>query len=106
MKCWAKAFGSATLSSGSAKSGTRIGAMPASGLVAYAISPLDAKVAMADMHFHSIDYHEKAAQEFQDILKEQPANAGAMNDQARIGLIIPSSTSKEVPASSALSAWA
>jgi tetratricopeptide (TPR) repeat protein len=42
------------------------------------ISPLDAKVAMADMHFHSIDYHEKAEQEFQDILKEQPANAGAL----------------------------
>lgn len=42
------------------------------------ISPLDAKVAMADMHFHSIDYHEKAVQEFQDILKQQPANAGAL----------------------------
>jgi hypothetical protein len=41
------------------------------------ISAADAKVAMADMHLHSIDYHEKAIEEFQDILKEQPNNAGA-----------------------------
>jgi tetratricopeptide (TPR) repeat protein len=42
------------------------------------ISLLDARVAMADMHFHSIDYQEKAVEEFQQILKEQPDNAGAL----------------------------
>jgi hypothetical protein len=46
----------------------------------YTVSPigiLDAKVVMADMHFHSSDYHDIAAEEFEQILKVQPDNAGA-----------------------------
>jgi len=49
-----------------------------SGYTVTPISVADAKVAMADMHLHSIDYHEKALEEFEDILKEQPNNAGAL----------------------------
>jgi len=42
------------------------------------VSLLDAKVVMADMHLHSTDYQERAVQEFQDILREEPNNAGAL----------------------------
>jgi tetratricopeptide (TPR) repeat protein len=46
----------------------------------YAIKPLtalDASTAIADIHLHSIDYHEKAVVEFQEILKADPNNAAA-----------------------------
>jgi tetratricopeptide (TPR) repeat protein len=48
---------------------------------AYTVAPmslLDANVAMADMHFHSIDYRQKAVEEFQQILKQEPGNPGAL----------------------------
>lgn len=46
----------------------------------YAIKPLtalDASTVIADIHLHTIDYHEKAASEFQEILKTDPNNAAA-----------------------------
>jgi tetratricopeptide (TPR) repeat protein len=46
----------------------------------YAMKPLrstDAKAVVADIHLHSPDYHEKAVDEFQEILKEEPNNAAA-----------------------------
>lgn len=46
----------------------------------YAVKPLtslDASTVIADIHLHTIDYHEKAAAEFQEILKTDPNNAAA-----------------------------
>jgi tetratricopeptide (TPR) repeat protein len=48
---------------------------------AYTAKPLgsnDAKVVMADMHLHSPDYQDKAATEFEDVLKAQPSNPEAL----------------------------
>ena len=42
------------------------------------ISPLDAEAIVADVHLHNADYREKAAQEFQDVLKSDPSNATAL----------------------------
>src|SRR5215470_7179533 len=46
----------------------------------YTIKPLttlDASTVIADIHLHTIDYHEKAVGEFQEILKTDPNNAAA-----------------------------
>jgi tetratricopeptide (TPR) repeat protein len=48
---------------------------------AYTAKPLgsnDAKMVMADMHLHSPDYQDKAATEFEDVLKAQPSNPAAL----------------------------
>ena len=37
----------------------------------------DSSAVIADIHLHSIDYHDKAAAEFQEILKADPNNAAA-----------------------------
>jgi tetratricopeptide (TPR) repeat protein len=42
------------------------------------VTPLDAQVVMADMHQHSADYRDKAMAEFEEVLKQQPENAGAL----------------------------
>ena len=42
------------------------------------VQELDARVVMADIHLHSPDYQEKAKAEFEEILKEDPGNAGAL----------------------------
>jgi tetratricopeptide (TPR) repeat protein len=47
----------------------------------YTATPLgsnDAKVVMADMHLHSPYYQDKAATEFEDVLKAQPSNPAAL----------------------------
>ena len=47
----------------------------------YSVTPIsaaDARVTMADMHLHTMDYHDKAVEEFQEVLKEQPNHAGAL----------------------------
>jgi tetratricopeptide (TPR) repeat protein len=41
------------------------------------LTPVDASTVIADIHLHSIDYHEKAVGEFQEILKAEPNNAAA-----------------------------
>lgn len=41
------------------------------------LSTLDASTAIADIHLHSVDYHDKAVGEFQEILKTDPNNAAA-----------------------------
>ena len=41
------------------------------------LSPADSGAVMADIHLHSPDYHEKAIEEFQEILKTDPNNAAA-----------------------------
>jgi cytochrome c-type biogenesis protein CcmH/NrfG len=46
----------------------------------YAVKPMtgpDTNAVIADIHLHSPDYHEKAAAEFQEILKTDPNNAAA-----------------------------
>ncbi len=43
-----------------------------------ALGPNDAKVVMADMHLHSRDYQDKAATEFEDVLKAEPGNPAAL----------------------------
>jgi Flp pilus assembly protein TadD len=42
------------------------------------VQELDARVVMADIHLHSPDYQEKAKTEFEEILKEDPGNAGTL----------------------------
>lgn len=42
------------------------------------VQELDARAVMADIHLHSPDYQEKAKAEFEEILKEDPGNAGAL----------------------------
>ena len=39
---------------------------------------IDARVTIADIHVHSPDYQDKARTEFEEILKEDPQNAGAL----------------------------
>jgi tetratricopeptide (TPR) repeat protein len=39
---------------------------------------LDLRVLMADIHLHSTDYQEKARTEFEEVLKADPGNAGAL----------------------------
>src|SRR5262249_50600277 len=41
-------------------------------------SDLDVHVLMADIHLHSPDYQEKARAEFEEVLKTDPGNAGAL----------------------------
>jgi tetratricopeptide (TPR) repeat protein len=46
----------------------------------YAVKPvaaIDASAVIADIHLHSLDYHDKAVSEFQEILKADPNNAAA-----------------------------
>jgi len=43
-----------------------------------AVSPLDAQAIVADVHFHVGDYRDKAADEFQAILRSDPNNATAL----------------------------
>ena len=46
----------------------------------YAVKPvaaIDASAVIADIHLHSLDYHDKAVSEFQEILKADPTNAAA-----------------------------
>lgn len=46
----------------------------------YAVKPLtvaDGNAILADIHLHSLDYHDKALEEFQDILKTDPNNEAA-----------------------------
>jgi tetratricopeptide (TPR) repeat protein len=47
------------------------------GYAVRSLSAIDAETVIADIHLHSLDYHDKAAAEFQDILKADPNNAGA-----------------------------
>src|SRR5262249_22558002 len=42
------------------------------------ISPVNAKAVLADAHLHSPDYHEKAVQEFEEVLAAEPNNAAAL----------------------------
>jgi tetratricopeptide (TPR) repeat protein len=41
------------------------------------MTQFDSRAVIADIHLHSPDYHEKAAAEFQEILKADPGNAAA-----------------------------
>jgi tetratricopeptide (TPR) repeat protein len=41
------------------------------------LSPADSNSVLADIHLHSLDYHEKAIAEFQEILKTEPNHAAA-----------------------------
>jgi tetratricopeptide (TPR) repeat protein len=46
----------------------------------YSVRPLaasDSSAVIADIHLHSLDYHDKAAAEFEAILKQDPNNAAA-----------------------------
>jgi tetratricopeptide (TPR) repeat protein len=45
--------------------------------VAKPLSSADSSAVMADIHLHSLDYHDKAIAEFQEILKTQPNHAAA-----------------------------
>jgi len=47
----------------------------------YAVAPVseaDAEAVLADIHLHSIDYHDRAVTEFQEVLKADPSNAAAL----------------------------
>jgi cytochrome c-type biogenesis protein CcmH/NrfG len=49
----------------------------------YAVKPLvssDSSDILADIHWHSLDYREKAIVEFQEILKTNPNHAGTLRD--------------------------
>ena len=48
-----------------------------SSYTALPISSSDSNAVMADIHLHSLDYHDKAIAEFLDILKTDPNNAAA-----------------------------
>jgi hypothetical protein len=41
------------------------------------LSPADSNAVLADIHLHSLDYHDKAIAEFQEILQTEPNHAGA-----------------------------
>ncbi len=41
------------------------------------VTAIDASAVIADIHLHSLDYHDKAVSEFQEILKTDPNNAAA-----------------------------
>jgi len=43
-----------------------------SGFVTRPLEPLDAQALIANMHWHSMDYHEKALGEFKDVLAKNP----------------------------------
>jgi len=42
------------------------------------VSPADARAVLADLDAHSLDHHERALGEFQDVLKMDPDNASAL----------------------------
>jgi Flp pilus assembly protein TadD len=42
------------------------------------MGPLDAEALLADMHLHSLDFHDKARAEFEEVLKAQPDNVAAL----------------------------
>lgn len=42
------------------------------------LAPLDAQAIVADIHFHMLDYREKAVEEFQAVLRSDPNNATAL----------------------------
>ncbi len=44
---------------------------------AAALDPLDARVVLADLHLHSLDYRDVAVKEFEEILAAKPDSAGA-----------------------------
>lgn len=48
-----------------------------SGYTTNQLADADSKAILADIHLHSLDYHDKAIQEFQEVLKEDPNNAAA-----------------------------
>lgn len=48
-----------------------------SGYTTSQLADADSKAILADVHLHSIDYQQKAVEEFQDVLKEDPNNAAA-----------------------------
>jgi len=48
-----------------------------SGYTAVPLSPADSAAILADIHLHSLDYREKAIEEFQEILKSDVNNAAA-----------------------------
>src|SRR5215831_13732144 len=59
----------------------RIPDPPSIANIQYATSPVsqaDARAVLADIHLHSIDYHEQAAAEFEAVLKLDPSNAAAL----------------------------
>jgi tetratricopeptide (TPR) repeat protein len=41
------------------------------------LTPYDSSAVIADIHLHSMDYHDKAAAEFEEVLKADPKNAAA-----------------------------
>lgn len=43
----------------------------------HALSKADANAVIADIHLHSLDHHEQAVTEFQEVLKADPKNAAA-----------------------------
>jgi tetratricopeptide (TPR) repeat protein len=45
--------------------------------VARPLSPADSSAVLADIHLHSLDYREKAIEEFREILKSEPNHAAA-----------------------------
>jgi len=53
------------------------GDIATSGYAAVPLSPADSAAILADIHLHSLDYKEKAIEEFQEILKSDPNNAAA-----------------------------
>ena len=41
------------------------------------LGPYESDTVIADIHLHSLDYHDKAVAEFQEVLKQEPSNAAA-----------------------------